>query len=119
MVQEKQKDKTTFSAVLDAVKAAMAEWPKFGQQIRVMTDSESMYWAIVELEHCMGEIVVNEPMWAPYRFVKMEILPLDDGLPVFGWCDGPGDDAAAVGRQITAGLQAAMKYEAVQEKAIK
>ena len=61
MVQEKQKDETTFSAVLDAVKAAMAAWPKFGQQVRVMEDSNRTYWAIIELEHCMGEIIVNEP----------------------------------------------------------
>ena len=119
MVQEKWKDETTFSTVLGAVKAAIAAWPNFGQQIRVMTDSESTYWAVVELDHCMGEIVVNESAWAPYRFVKMEILPLDDGPPVFVWCDGPGDAAATVGRQITAGLQAAMKHEAVQEKANK
>ena len=119
MVQEKWKDETTFSAILSAVKATMAEWPHFRDHIRVMADSDCAYWAIIELEHCMGEIVVNESTWAPYRFVKMEILPLDDGLPVFAWYDGAGDDAAAVGRQIAAGLQAAMEYEAAQEKAIK
>ena len=96
MVQEKQKDETTFSAILGAVKTDMAEWPHFSDHLRVMTDSDCAYWAIIELEHCMGEIVVNESTWAPYRFVKMEILPLDDGLPVFVWCDGAGDDAAAL-----------------------
>ena len=115
MVQEKQKDETTFSAILGAVKTAMMEWPHFSD----LADSDCAYWAIIELDHCMGEIVVNESTWAPYRFVKMEILPLDDGLPVFAWYDGAGDDAAAVGRQIAAGLQAAMEYEAAQEKAIK
>ena len=119
MVQKKQKDETTFSTVLGAVKTAMMEWPHFSDHLRVMTDSDCAYWAIIELEHCMGEIVVNESTWAPYRFVKMEILPLDDGPPVFVWCDGAGGDAAAVGRQIAAGLQAAMEYEAAQEKAIK
>ena len=67
----------------------------------------------------MGEIVANEPEWTPYRFVKMEILPLDDGPPVFVWYDGAGDDAAAVVQHITAGLQAAMAYETACEKTIK
>ena len=119
MVQEKWKDEVAFSTVLGAVKAAVAAWPNSDDQIRVITDSESAYWTIIELDHCMGEIVVNESTWAPYRFVKMEILPLDDGPPVFVWCDGAGDDAATIGRQITAGLQAAMEYEAAQEKASK
>ena len=119
MMQEKQKDEQTFSAILDAVKTAMAEWQNFKHQIRVMADSDCAYWAIIELEHCMGEIVVNESTWAPYRFVKMEILPLDDGPPVFAWYDGAGDDAVAVGRQIAAGLQAAMAYETACEETIK
>ena len=121
MVQEKRTDETVFSTVLGAVKTAMSEWLNSDNQIRVMTDSESAYWAIIELDHCIGEIVVNEPAWTPYRFVKMEILPMDDRPPVFVWYDAAGDDAAAVGRQITAGLQAAMEYEyeAAQEKSIK
>ena len=119
MVRKKQKDETTFSAVLGAVKTAITEWPNFSDYIRVMTDSDRAYWAIIELEHCMGEIVVDQPTWAPYRFVKMEILPLDDGPPGFVWYDGAGDDAAAVGQQITAGLQAAMAYETACKKTIK
>ena len=119
MVQEKWTDEVAFSTVLGAVKAAVAAWPNSDDQIRVITDSESAYWTIIELDHCMGEIVVNEPAWTPYRFVKMEILSLDNELPVFVWYDGPGDDAATVGRQIAAGLQAAMAYETACKETIK
>ena len=62
---------------------------------------------------------MSEPTWTLCRLVKMEIRPLDDGPLVFVWYDGAGDDAVEVGQQITAGLQAAMEYEAAQEKTIK
>ena len=119
MDQEKRKPEKTLSAVLCAVKTAVAEWSNTDTQIRVMADSESAYWAVADFDYCMGEIVVDQPVWAPYRFVKMEILPLDEELPVFVWYDSADDDAAAVRQQITEGLNAAMQCETTHGRFVK
>ena len=66
----------------------------------------------VEFNNCMGEILVTQPYFAPYRFVKIEILSSDciEDAHIFRWYDSENDSVDEVLFQICKCLDIAKNY---------
>ena len=68
-----------------------------GVQTEMVADNEDYLRIILETEDRMGEIVVEDAGFAPYRFFKIEVAQIVDERAeiVMAWYDkdGAGDDA--------------------------
>ena len=104
----------TFSAILKAVKILISEKKielykecKFN----VLKDTDTTYRVIVEFNNCMGEILVNQPYFAPYRYVKIEMISSDciENAHIFMWYDSEADSVDEVLFQICKCLDIAKK----------
>ena len=69
---------TDFSSVLAAVKQFFDNIQQSQnysiKSMDVIAADEQCYRVILDFPYCMGEIVVNKPLCAPYRYVKIEVL---------------------------------------------
>ena len=67
-----------------------------GVQMEMVADNEDYLRIILEKEDRMGEIVVEDAGFAPYRFFKFEVAQIIDDRAeiVMAWYDedGTGDD---------------------------
>lgn len=81
--------------------------------IDVLVDSEYSYRAIIDFGNCLGEVIVNQPDFAPYRYVKIEILSSIEeiSMHVFFWGDSESDDVNSVRENIVAGFRTALNYK--------
>ena len=107
--------KETFSVILRAVKILVSEKKRELYKeckFDVLKDTETTYRVIVEFNNCMGEILVTQPYFAPYRFVKIEILSSDciEDAHIFRWYDSENDSVDEVLFQICKCLDIAKKY---------
>lgn len=68
-----------------------------GVSMEIVADNEEYLRIILEREDRMGEIVVEDAGFAPYRFFKIEVAQIVDDRAeiVMAWYDedGTGDDA--------------------------
>ena len=68
-----------------------------GVQTEMVADNEDYLRIILETEDRMGEIVVEDAGFAPYRFFKIEVAQIVDDRAenIMAWYDkdGTGDDA--------------------------
>ena len=90
---------------IQRVKTIVREWllensdilDAHGVQMEMVADSEDYLRIILETEDRMGEIVVEDASFAPYRFLKIEVAQIveDRAEIVMAWYDkdGTGDDA--------------------------
>nr|MBP3598916.1 hypothetical protein [Eubacterium sp.] len=101
------------NAVEEFVDKVICERQYPNGEIEVLRDEADCYQVGVEFENCIGEIMVNRPYFAPYRFVSMEILSSDQvtAEQVFVWLDDEGDSVEEVIYQIKNGLKSAASYK--------
>lgn len=101
-------DQTTFSEI----KTAIAQWadrikacPHVVTNIIFNTD-EALRIIFEGKEH-VAELLVESGSFAPYRYVKMEILSLasDDPTPIYRWYDSPSDHIETIIANLQIGLQ--------------
>ena len=90
---------------IQRVKTIVREWllknsdvlDAHGVSMEIVADNEEYLRIILETEDRMGEIVVEDASFAPYRFFKIEIAQIVDDRAeiVMAWYDkdGTGDDA--------------------------
>ena len=78
----------------------------------VLIDTETAYRVIIEFDNCMGEILVNQPYFAPYRFVKIEMLSsvCVEDTHIFIWYDSESDSVDEILFQIRKCFDIAKKY---------
>mgnify|MGYP004642689061 CR=1 FL=1 len=105
----------TFSQILKAVKILVSE--KKAELYKecnfdVLIDTETAYRVIIEFDNCMGEILVNQPYFAPYRFVKIEMLSsvCVEDTHIFIWYDSESDSVDEILFQIRKCFDIAKKY---------
>ena len=89
---------------IQRVKTIVREWllensdvlDAHGVQMEMVADNEDYLRIILETEDRMGEIVVEDASFAPYRFFKIEVAQIVDDRAeiVMAWYDkdATGDD---------------------------
>ena len=105
-----------FSLVLEVVKTLVSDIKESEMskecKIDVVTDEEDGYRTILVFENCLGEIVVSQPDFAPYRYVKFEVLSSIDKefKHVFLWYDCMEDTVETILFQLRKGFDVAREY---------
>ena len=70
----------TFTDVYDMVKrwvqSNQAQWERQGIKIEIVNDADHIFHVYFTFKHCMGEILVDDPHWAPYRYYYCDVLSL-------------------------------------------
>lgn len=74
--------------------------------INVIIDNNEILRVAFESERCMAEVLVNSASFAPYRYVKMEILSLtsEHPIPIYTWYDSEEDDDKKIIKGLQTGL---------------
>ena len=87
---------------------------KFNDFCFKITENDlNIFRVIFETKNCMGEIMVNRPDFAPYRFVKIEIWSIiqNSFVPIFSWFDTEDDNCEYILTQLERGLKCALNHK--------
>lgn len=101
-----------FHDVLRAAKGTFfSETQKYQSdcQTEVLIDNDECFRAIVEWEKCTGELFVERPDFAPYRFVRFCILSSANEKSVFCWNDSD-ETPDEITEKIKAGFRVGLEY---------
>ena len=101
---------------IQRVKTIVREWflensdglDAHGVQMEMVADNEDYLRIILETEDRMGEIVVEDASFAPYRFFKIEVAQIVDERAeiVMAWYDKDGADDDAYREALKKGVDA-------------
>ncbi|ELY8693649.1 hypothetical protein SOU83_000280 [Listeria monocytogenes] len=73
---------------------------------------------VVELDNdtCMAEIVVEEPTYAPYRYVSFEVVSLIDGKVkiIYSWYDDETSQWNDIEKELNKGIQFLNNFKAME-----
>ena len=80
--------------------------------IDVILDTEKCYRAIIEWTRCMGEIIIEQPVFAPYRYVSFTIQSFvdTDNQSLFCWLDSSDDSLDTIRTKIIEGINIGFNY---------
>lgn len=72
----------------------------------IVLDTPGSLRIIFENKEYIAELLVEQGCFDPYRFVKLEILPLTSSypVPVYLWYDSQNDDINSIIRNLQIGL---------------
>ncbi len=60
-------------------------------EVFVKLDEKDNYEVFFDWVNCMGQLIISKPDFAPYRWVRMEILDLTTERQLYLWQDSEGD----------------------------
>lgn len=105
-----------FYNVLKNVKEALfEELSKYSNESYnqdIVIDNDFCFRTIIEWEKCMGELIIEEAEFAPYRYVSFNVLSsITEGItPIFYWNDSEDDSLETIINRLKEGLLIAFKY---------
>ncbi len=78
----------------------------------IIWDNKRCFRIIIEWERCIGELIVNDEEYTPYRYVYFSILSsiTDEVTTVFSWYDSDNDTLEIIRDKIQYGLSVAFNY---------
>ena len=91
-----------FIDVLEAVKLTVEKNTNSlehkGVKVEILVDTIDCYRAIVETDSYIGEIIVEQNIFSPHRFVRFEVYSIfdEDSNPRFLWYDSKENDLSDV-----------------------
>lgn len=91
-----------FTMILNAVKNKIFEIKSHGKlsniDFNIIIDSDKCFRMFCDSSKCIAEILVEKAEFAPYRFVKIEVLSTDPEAanPIYSWYDCPDDSIDTV-----------------------
>lgn len=87
-------------------------YPDKSYKVEVIVDNESCYRTIIEWERCAGELLVERPDFAPYRYLSLQVVATDtaDFSFVYCWYDSEGDSLEVIEEKIIEGIEAGFNY---------
>lgn len=94
------------------------KYVEYNGKVDVLIDDINCFRAIIEWEKCIGEIIVDYPDFAPYRFISFNILASDseEAKSIYYWLDKDGDSLDFIRAKICEGLEVAEKYSMTSEE---
>ncbi|MBR1675053.1 MAG: hypothetical protein IJ703_08855 [Eubacterium sp.] len=102
--------------VLKSAKEALFEelskYPIESYKQDIVIDNDCCFRTIIEWEKCMGELIIEEAEFAPYRYISFNILSsiIDEITPIFYWYDSENDSLETIINRIKEGVLIAFKY---------
>lgn len=108
-------DNIFFQEVIKIVKETLSKELAFHSEYYnkdVILDTDKCYRVIIEWKKCMGEIVIEQPEFAPYRYVSFKIVSCidTDSLSLFCWYDSSDDSLDSIRAKIDEGLKIGFNY---------
>ncbi len=105
-----------FDIILNSAKnALLEELSRFSNESykqEIIFNDETCFRTIIEWENCIGELIVEEAEFAPYRNISFIILSsvTKDIIPIFCWYDSEKDSLETIIEKIKEGLLIAFGY---------
>ena len=104
----------SFLLVMDSVKQTINQLiVDYNLTVTVLKNDKTCYRVIIEFKNSMGEIIVSQPDFAPYRFVQIEILSSisDEFKQIYYWGDENEDDLESIIFHIKKGIDYGMDFD--------
>lgn len=66
----------------------------------VIIDNDNCFRAIIEWERCIGELIIEESEYVPYRYVSFNILSsvTEEIISIFCWYDSVNDSLEIIAK---------------------
>lgn len=98
--------------VKEALFEELSKYPIESYNQDIVINNDCCFRTIIEWEKCMGELIVEEAEFAPYRYISFNILSsiTDEITPIFYWYDSQDDSLETIINKIKEGLLIAFKY---------
>ncbi len=104
-LKEKTMNTISFSDVRKVIKKHIEKEKEIrGYRTEIIQDDLNAFRVIIESESRMAEVVVEEPNFAPYRWVKMEVYEVDTESMTYAWYDKNEDTLETILVNIDEGL---------------
>lgn len=110
---------TTPNTLFDSIRKAVCTWvndveKKYSTKLSIdrIKNKPDIFLVYIFLKECAAQVIVNDPEWAPYRYVGFEVFSILDKKAelVFTWYDSDKDDVDSVIQQLQSGIEYAMNY---------
>ncbi len=100
----------------NTVTEKLCRYPDKSYKLEVVKDTKNCCRIIIEWKKCMGELLVDNPDFAPYRYVSFNIAAVDStdtdaDSVVYCWLDSEGDSMEDIKQRIIMGLEAGFNYQ--------
>ena len=102
-----------FSIAMDLIKQSFfATIEKNSLNFELTMNDDNGFRAIVNFSNCIGEIIVNQPAFAPYRYFQIEILSYDSKNfnRVYYWGDTQKSTINDIIKHLQEGLIKGLNY---------
>lgn len=106
--------------LFDKIKAEIIMWlesnkGRFSEErigIEEVNNYNEGYSIILDFDNCMAEIDVNQPDFAPYRYVALEVAAIVDDATqiVYSWYDNESAEIEEIILQLNKGINFAANY---------
>lgn len=88
---------------------------KYKAQIKteIIEHTDILYRVIFETEHSLAELIVNEPDFAPYRYVSFLVYSakhLSEAIPLFSYYDNEESTIEEIIEQLNNGIDALVSH---------
>lgn len=90
----------------------LSKYPIESYHQDIVINNDYCFRTIIEWKKCMGELIIEEAEFAPYRYVSFNILSsiTEEIMPIFYWYDSENDSLETIIDKIKEGLFIAFKY---------
>lgn len=81
-------------------------------KLEVLTEDNAIYRAEFTCSHCMAEVLVEKPHWAPYRDVSFLVVAIVNNTAemVYHWYDSEENTISDILEQLDKGIRFAIDY---------
>jgi len=80
--------------------------------VKEVNNNSDSYSVVFDFDNCMAEIDVNQPEFAPYRYVSFEVVAVVDNTSklIYSWYDNDSTGIEEILFQLSKGIKYATNY---------
>lgn len=80
--------------------------------VEVVNNNRDNYSVVFDFNNCMAEININQPDFAPYRYVSFEVVAIVDNESklIYSWYDDDNTNIEEIIFQLNKGIEYATNY---------
>jgi hypothetical protein len=78
------------------IKQQTANYNKQGIEVQIKIDNNDIFRVLFTSPLGIGELIINQPDYAPYRFVDFGIVYFDENSEEIFWYDKSGDTVKTI-----------------------
>lgn len=106
--------------LFDKIRTEIIKWiednkSRFVQErinVEVVHNNRDSYSGVFDFNNCMAEIDINQPDFAPYRYVSFEVVAIVDNVSklIYSWYDDESTNIEEILFQLNKGIKYATNY---------